>query len=182
MFFYQLFRSFSIDHFSLCTSILIQGILQLFDSLLRDVVILVFLHNAFLVSYMHVSFNFFKRDRLILCHCKTVKFYETLFQKSEEQNNYTIQKIKKTVSFELTFGLFGNDYRFATLPKSYPTVIGIIMFEIDKTILTCSNKFVVFFKVPNRAMTTPLILKYDFRVFVFSLGQVRLGYIEYRVK
>ena len=40
------------------------------------------------------------------------------------------------------YGLSGNDYRVATLPKAFLIDIGIYhtKFKIDRTILTCSNE------------------------------------------
>ena len=61
--------------------------------------------------------------------------YESVFQKSDEYDYYTIQnffcqKSKLTECFKWTYGLSGNDYRVATLPKSYLIDIGINMQQI----------------------------------------------------
>ena len=40
--------------------------------------------------------------------------------------------------FKWTYGLFGENYRVATLTLLYLTVLGIIIkFELDRSILTC---------------------------------------------
>ena len=41
-------------------------------------------------------------------------------------SKFVVKKSKKSVCFKWTYELFGNDYRVATLPKSYLIVIGII--------------------------------------------------------
>ena len=41
------------------------------------------------------------------------------------------QKIEKSACFKWLYGLLGNNYRVATLPKSYLTVVGIIMQSLN---------------------------------------------------
>ena len=48
-------------------------------------------------------------------------------------------KKEKSTYLKCTYGYSGNDYRVATLSKSYLTTSGINMFEIDRTVLTCLN-------------------------------------------
>ena len=55
---------------------------------------------------------------------------ESIFQKSDESDDFNIQKLvvkksKKSACFEWTYRLSGNDYRVDTLYKLYLTVTGI---------------------------------------------------------
>ena len=58
--------------------------------------------------------------------------------------NLLLKKVKKSTCLKWTYGHFGNDYRVATLSKSYLTTKGITMQSLksisrQSTILTCLN-------------------------------------------